>query len=305
MSLGPTGVTILWRGSLASCNYGCPYCPFAKTRDDRAALAADRAALERFEAWATSRPYPVSVLITPWGEALIRNYYRAAMTRLSHAATIGTIAVQTNLSCSLDWLAGCDLGKLALWTTYHPGETARAPFLDKIRRLDAMGARYSVGVVGLKEHMAEIEALRRELPARAYLWINAYKRVPDYYTAAELDRLTAIDPLFALNNRDYQSRGRACHAGETVISVLADGTARRCHFLHAAIGNIYESGFEEALRPRACEAATCRCHIGYSHLKGLDLRTLFGAGFLERRPDRPLTPEDATRYISGFTAAPQ
>jgi hypothetical protein len=300
MTLAETGLTILWRGSLASCNYGCPYCPFAKTDDDRQALAADRAALERFEAWATSRPYPVSILITPWGEALIRNYYREAMTRLSHAATIGTIAVQTNLSCSVDWLAECDLGRIALWTTYHPGETPRAAFLGKIAKLDAMGARYSVGVVGLREHLGEIEALRRELPERAYLWVNAYKRVADYYSAAELDRLTAIDPLFALNNRDYRSLGRACHAGETAISVLADGTARRCHFLHAPIGNIYDPDFEAALAPRACEAATCRCHIGYSHLKGLDLRGLFGAGFLERRPDRAVTMEAAATRMARF-----
>ena len=96
-----TGLTVLWRGSLASCNYGCNYCPFAKTDDDREALAADRRALERFGAWALSRPYKVSILITPWGEALIRNYYRQAIARFSHAANIETIAVQTNLSCSV------------------------------------------------------------------------------------------------------------------------------------------------------------------------------------------------------------
>ena len=76
-------LTILWRGSLESCNYGCDYCPFAKTSDDRRALAADRAALERFEAWIKARAQPVSILITPWGEALIRNYYRDAISRLS------------------------------------------------------------------------------------------------------------------------------------------------------------------------------------------------------------------------------
>ena len=43
--------------------------------------------------------------------------------------------------------------------------------------------RFSVGVVGLKEHFGEIEALRRELPPDVYLWVNAYKREPDYYTA--------------------------------------------------------------------------------------------------------------------------
>ena len=43
------------------------------------------------------------------------------------------------------------------------------------------------------------------------------------------------------------SQGRACHAGETAISVIADGTARRCHFLPAPIGNIYDDDFEAAL----------------------------------------------------------
>ena len=35
-------LSILYRGPLASCNYDCPYCPFAKRRDDPAALRADR-----------------------------------------------------------------------------------------------------------------------------------------------------------------------------------------------------------------------------------------------------------------------
>ena len=45
-------LTILYRGPLASCNYDCPYCPFAKRRDSREQLRADRAALERFAGWA-------------------------------------------------------------------------------------------------------------------------------------------------------------------------------------------------------------------------------------------------------------
>lgn len=302
MTLDATGLTVLWRGSLASCNYACNYCPFAKTVDSRSALAADRAALERFEAWVVSRPYKVSILFTPWGEALIRGYYREAITRLSHAANVETVAAQTNLSCSAGWLEGCNLDTAALWITYHATETPRGAFLKKIERLDALGARYSVGVVGLTEHLSEIEALRRDLPDGAYLWVNAFKRRPDYYTPADIDRLTAVDPLFALNNRDYASKGRACHAGESVISVLADGTARRCHFLQEPIGNIYDGDFEAALMPRPCAAERCRCHIGYSHLKGLELRSLFGRGFLERRPERAVTAADALRSMAAFDA---
>lgn len=300
--LGQTGITVLWRGSLASCNYACHYCPFAKTKDSRSALAADRVALERFTDWAVSRPYKLSILFTPWGEALIRGYYRATMARLSHAANVETVAAQTNLSCSVEWLQACNRETAALWVTYHPGETQRAAFLRKIERLEAMDARYSVGVVGLAEHLAEIEALRSDLPPDAYLWVNAYKRRADYYSAADLNRLTTIDPLFTLNNRDYASRGRACHAGESVISVLADGTARRCHFLPQPIGNIYEADFEAALIPRPCAAERCRCHIGYSHLKALELRALFGRGFLERRPDGKVNVNDAARAMAQFDA---
>ncbi len=300
MSLAETGLTVLWRGFLGSCNYACGYCPFAKTEDDRAALAADRASLERFEAWVASRPYIVSILFTPWGEALIRNYYREAFIRLSLMANVATVAVQTNLSCSVGWLERCDLRTAALWISYHPSETPRARFLHKIWRLATMDVRHSVGVVGLREHFGEIEALRRELPRHTYLWINAFKRAPGYYTVGEVERLTGVDPLFELNNRDYSCRGRACRAGETVIAVAADGTARRCHFLPGPIGNIYAPGFETTLTPHPCTAERCRCHIGYSHLKALALPELFGGGLLERRPAGPLQRADALRHMVRF-----
>jgi MoaA/NifB/PqqE/SkfB family radical SAM enzyme len=68
------------------------------------------------------------------------------------------------------------------------------------------------------------------------------------YTDGEVDRLAAIDPLFEPNNRSYRNKGRACAAGETTISVRGDGGARRCHFVDAPIGNIYNPDFELSLR---------------------------------------------------------
>ena len=59
-------LTVLYRGALASCDYACPYRPFAKRRDSREQLRADRAALERFTAWAAAqRDDRLSVLFTP------------------------------------------------------------------------------------------------------------------------------------------------------------------------------------------------------------------------------------------------
>ena len=288
-------LSILYRGSLASCNYGCAYCPFAKRRDTRAELDRDYAALSRFVEWIDARPADrFKVLFTPWGEALIRKPYRAAMTRLSHMANVDRVAIQTNISCDLAWVADCDLDRVAFWCTYHPGEVARDTFLDQCRVLDRVGARYSVGIVGLKEHLDEIDAVRAALLPSTYMWVNAYKRVANYYSPDEIERIVAVDPLFELNLKVYPSSGRACRAGEEVITVDTDGNVRRCHFVLDVIGNLYDPAFEQALRPRPCSGNACRCHIGYVHMRDLDLYALFGDGVLERIP--AATPErDAVR----------
>jgi hypothetical protein len=116
------------------------------------------------------------VLFTPWGEALVRKWYQSALAELTQMAHVAKAAIQTNISCKLDWVEDCDKSKLALWCTFHPSETTRDRFLAKCRELIERGVRFSVGVVGLKEHLAEIEALRSELPPDVYLWVNAYKR---------------------------------------------------------------------------------------------------------------------------------
>jgi MoaA/NifB/PqqE/SkfB family radical SAM enzyme len=278
-------LSILYRGPLSSCNYGCDYCPFAKHRETRAEHEADRRALERFVEWVSQRPQgQISVFFTPWGEALIRRRYQQAFGTLSHQPHVRKVVIQTNLSCSLAWVEACDKQRIALWTTYHPSETTREKFLAKCRELDQRDVRYSVGMVGLREYADEIEAMRTALPAHIYLWINAYKRVPEYYPSTMLDRFAAIDPLFPINNMRHPSEGRPCHAGETVISVYGDGTAQRCHFIKQPIGNIYETGFEQALKPRNCTNSTCDCHIGYVHLEPLRMDEVFGNGILERIP---------------------
>ena len=280
-------LSILYRGPLSSCNYGCDYCPFAKHTETDEEHAADARALERFVGWVTERTeHRLSVFFTPWGEALTRRRYQKAIVHLTNLPHVAKVAIQTNLSCRLDWTEQCDKQKLGLWATYHPTQSERARFVAKCAELDGRGVAYSVGVVGMKEHEAEIEALRRELPPAVYLWINAYKRVPDYYTAAEIERFTAVDPLFPLNNVRHPSSGRQCHTGHTVIAVDGEGTMRRCHFIKAPIGNLYAPDWAGALRPRACSNETCGCHIGYVHLPHLKLDAVFGDGLLERIPVR-------------------
>lgn len=275
---------ILYRGPLSGCNYDCSYCPFAKTVDSRATLAQDAEQLKRFVAWVGRQQTQVGVLFTPWGEGLIRRHYQDAMTTLSHLPHVYRVAIQTNLSCRLDWLRKANADKLALWCTFHPSQVSSEQFLQQCAQLDTLGIRYSVGTVGLKADIDAIERLRRCLPQHVYLWVNAYKRERPYYTPAERVRLTRIDPFFETNNVRHPSLGKACQAGETSFSVNGEGEMYRCHFIKQRIGNIYENDFAEALRPRTCTNATCGCHIGYVHLEELGQYDRYGTGLLERIP---------------------
>jgi MoaA/NifB/PqqE/SkfB family radical SAM enzyme len=278
-------LSILYRGSLSSCNYGCEYCPFAKRTNTSIELANDKAELDRFVNWVIDRDPTdkIGILFTPWGEALIHRYYQSAIAKLSHLPQVTKVAIQTNLSCDLDWVKDCNLDTLALWTTFHPTEVSIDRFLARCQILDVHHVKYSVGIVGLKEHQHQAQLLRQQLDPDVYLWVNAYKRQPDYYTPADLDLFTQIDRLFPINNQVYDTLGKPCRTGHKVITVDGEGTMRRCHFIPESIGNIYDSNFAESLFPRNCQNQVCRCYIGYVHLDELNLDKVYGDGILERR----------------------
>lgn len=283
-------LSILYRGPLASCDYDCAYCPFAKRRDTPAQLRADRAALSRFVGWVREQTDDrISVLLTPWGEALTRSWYRDAMVELSHLGHVARVAVQTNLSCRLDWMEGADLDTLALWCTYHPDQVAFERFADKHRGLVSRGVRHSIGIVGLPEHLQAAQRmaalLAEDQADGTYLWINAAEG--HTYTDAEAAQWTLLDPLFAYSRLPHPSQGRACRTGETVVSVDGEGRVRRCHFVPKddpaeELGNLYDGSFRAALRPRRCPQRMCDCHIGYVHMPELGLYERFGDGVLER-----------------------
>lgn len=283
-----TGWSILYRGLLSSCNYACGYCPFAKTSNTVAQLRDDQECLLRFLNWVRGRPEQISLLFTPWGEALIHGYYQRALCELSQFPNVRRVAIQTNLSCRLDWLSDANAISLALWCTFHPGETNIDAFLSQCRRLDQFDLRYSVGLVGTKENLQHLRALRDKLPPHVYIWINAFKREPGYYTQSEIQFICAMDPWFPLNNRYHTSLNRPCRTGLSAFTVDGHGDMRRCHFVKTVLANIYEPGFESALKPRPCSTATCGCHIGYIHLEELGLDKIFGNGLLERIPENHL-----------------
>ena len=150
-------------------------------------------------------------------------------------------------------------------------------------------------MVGLQEAFEDIEALRAELPSDVYLWVNAYKDQPNYYSADQVARLERIDPLFRINNTRHRSLNEPCTAGETAVSVDGEGNLRRCHFVGRVLGNIYQPNWQTALGRRACPNESCGCYIGYMLMPRLQHETLFGDGLLERIPASPIWAEAALR----------
>jgi hypothetical protein len=296
---------ILYRGPLASCNYSCRYCPFAKRKDDRETLERDAASLARFSGWIERQDARAfSILFTPWGESLIRAHYREAIVRLSRIPQVREVAIQTNLSCSVNWMADCNRESLAIWCTFHPSQTPLAAFLEKCKTMDRIGVRYSVGLVGARENFPLIAKLREALPAAAYLWVNALARRSDgYYTPQDIEFLTAVDPLFELNLTGVHSYGRACLAGSHAFAVDGDGEVRRCHFVPQPLGNLYAPGFETTPTSAPCPNATCVCHIGYAFMPKLDFESLFGQSMAHRIPFRSLSREDARLRLARIDPA--
>lgn len=272
---------LLYRGTLSSCNYACDYCPFAKRKDSKAQLAQDKLELEHFVNWCVDYKKPLAILFTPWGEGLIRRHYQEVLINLSHQDHIEKVAIQTNLSAPLKFLEQANKSKIGLWCTYHPTQTTESKFLKQCLWLYENNISFSVGVVGNRADLIKAESLKAKLPSTIYLWVNVNRDEQAFYTAEELQRWQAIDPLMDLNMHLYPSKGKPCLTGDKVLSIQGDGTVQRCHFVKQVLGNLYT---DYQSTQSACPNNTCDCHIGYIHLPELELYKIFGEGLLERIP---------------------
>jgi hypothetical protein len=72
---------------------------------------------------------------------LIHSWYQQTLAHLSDLPNVRKVAIQTNLSCTLDWIEQAYPDRLALWTTFHPDWSNQEYFLEKCRTLQQQGIR--------------------------------------------------------------------------------------------------------------------------------------------------------------------
>ena len=281
---------MLFRTRLEWCNYTCHYCPWNAelNRVPAEAFREDEARLARVLDRVAELPRRVEFFITPKAEYLVLPYWRDAVARLCAMPQVERVTVQTNLSFDVGaFLDSLSPGKLALWTTYHPTEVAgadREGLFDKWRLLRQRGVPFSVGIVGTRENLPHAAELRRRLDPGVYVWVNAYKREPDYYRPDELEAIRAIDPYFDLNNQHYPSLGKPCTAGQRAVYLDDNGDLRRCFFVGGVIGNLFADGWKTLDAPACCPVRTCHCYVGQMHVVELDFRSVYGHCLAARIP---------------------
>jgi MoaA/NifB/PqqE/SkfB family radical SAM enzyme len=281
---------VLFRTRLEWCNYACGYCPWNATarRVPAEEFRRDEERLRRVLDRVAELPDPVEFFITPRAEYLVLPYWRDAVARLLALPQVRRVTVQTNLSFDVqEFLGRIDAAKLALWTTYHPGETPADEWEALRRKWDLLrrrGVPFSVGIVDVREGLPHLRRLRESLPREVYVWVNAYQREADYYTPEELDAIRRVDPYFDLNNQNYPSRGRPCTAGQRAVYLDDEGDLRRCFFVGEVLGNLFRDGWRRWPEARGCPRDGCHCYVGHMHIVELDFRSIYGEHLAARIP---------------------
>ena len=247
------------------------YCPFAKQHETRGRAARrPRGARRASSAGSAQRPDgTLSVLFTPWGEALIRRWYQQALVAAEPPAARrqGRDPDEPVLPARL----GRDCDRRQARPVVHLSSRAD----DRGQRSSAnaaswtqRGVRFSVGVVGLHEHIDEIEALRAELPTRRLpvdqRLQGRARLLPPQQSGRGWQR---VDPLFP--DQQYTARfaepslPRRARRG---LGGRRRHNLRRCHFVDAdrqplrgGLADGARPAHPARTRPAAATSATCCC----------------------------------------------
>ena len=270
--------TVVYRGSLKSCNYRCSYCPFSKHGTAGAKLAKDReqwfSFVDRCMAQEGGRG-ACAVMVAPYGEALVHPWYWEGLARISSLSAVKAVGAQTNLSFppekSLEAYVkyGGKLKKLRLWATFHPEMTTVGEFAKECRLLAAKGVSLCAGAVGVPANAALLQQLRAALPQEVYLWINRMDGLGRAYTQDEIQLFCGIDPYFYRELQVHPADPAQC---ADRLFVEGDARERLC--------SISAPG-------RECRRKTCSCYLAYGGRNNLVNQMLFGPLPLFRIPRQP------------------
>lgn len=271
---------VYYRGAIDFCNYRCSYCPFAKRTARKEILTRERELLERLYHRIRTLD-DVALMMTPYGEALIHDFYQEELARMAALPNVKKVGVQTNLSFDAEeFLRRTDgfLEKIALWATFHPECTTTDAFAEKANRLASRTA-LSAGMVATGENGGEIRRLRALLSPNIYLWLNAMDRRRTSFQASTIDALQTVDPMFGFEfarRRECRSDSGFLHCHSREHLYIDGGTSSSSCFFR-----------KKHSIPEDCnDHRKCDCYLGYSNFDAPPMQFFFGDGLPFRVPER-------------------
>ena len=285
--------SVVYRGSLKSCNYRCSYCPFSKHPMSERELLKDKEQWRRFVGVFTRNQGAgaEAVLVAPYGEAMIHPWYAQGLAALSALPAMRMVGAQTNLSFSIRETlenifdrAGGIREKLCFWATFHPEMTDTERFAARCGELLSLGVKVSAGAVGAPGNLDILRDLRQKLPEKIYLWINKMDGLGRQYTEEEKTAFSDIDPYFPRELAHASADASKCGGR---LFAEGNGRLRTCN-ISRVLGECWEPEGESLIHPPApvCGRKLCSCYLAYGGQDDDMNRILFGPYPIFRIPRR-------------------
>lgn len=270
---------VYYRGMIDFCNYACSYCPFAKKRSSEEKIEKEKASLQQLYD-RVRKMQEVELMFTPYGEALVHDFYQEELIRFAKLPNVRAVGIQTNLSLDSEKFLLKIKGpsdKIKFWATYHCEYANLDHFAEKANQLSKK-LELSVGMVASGENLDEIRILRRRLSPEIYLWLNAMDKRKYSFSKEQIMRHCEIDPMFIYEFR--QGREKSLHP-----------FARCRSYDHLYIDNgICSSNCffkKKRLISEDCnDHKRCDCYLGYSNFTKTPVANFFGSGLTFRVPQK-------------------
>lgn len=259
---------IYYRGIATDCNYDCSYCILEKSK--KYSAWDDERYLYKFVNFIRKTKFkePVSVMFTPHGEALTKDYYYKAIAKLTQSENVAMVSCQTNGSFTTKGLLyklnnnKVNKKKLSLWVTFHP-EVVNMGLYDFANTMIELSniVTISVGAVGVREFGNDLVIMQNILTPKIYYWINKHQGVKPEL----VDVYDNIDENYSFELQPYKCDIETCDAGVTSLYVKGKGEVFMCHRSKESIGNLYDD--VEIVRERS--ASRCDCFLTYSQKRDI------------------------------------
>lgn len=258
---------IVFRSAINHCNYDCSYCPFSKNEKCSKTIEQDKVSFDNFYNFLNKQRFDdkLSILIAPYGEALVHQYVIDNLIRISKLNFVSTVSCQTNCSMNVkDFIFKLfenqvEFNKVSLWCSFHYECVEVEEFSKKVNYLSKY-LSIVVVVIGHNNLKPYLEKLKLLLDESVAIRVNTFDGKSDNI---DNEFFKSIDYTYISQRTYFKSDYGKCNAGSRAIFVDSKGNIYPCIRNKVRIGN-YTSN---ELKQGKCSAKHCDCFLSYVNRK--------------------------------------